>query len=114
MRFGNKRNSQKAPRTVGAWRAFYSFPIESKQSGDVIAAATTNAIWLATVVAVRGPLCFPAVLLPETSLTRARIVAERIRKCIAAQTLRADRVEFKITASIGIAGRLACPVQGLS
>jgi diguanylate cyclase (GGDEF)-like protein len=44
-----------------------------------------------------------AVLLPETSLTRARIVAERIRKRIAAQKLTAHTAQFKITASIGIA-----------
>jgi hypothetical protein len=46
IRFGNKRNSQKARRTLGARRAFYLFPMNSEQSGDVIAAATTNAIWL--------------------------------------------------------------------
>jgi len=44
-----------------------------------------------------------AVLLPETSLSRARVVAERIRKGIAAETLRAGDVSFRITASIGIA-----------
>ena len=44
-----------------------------------------------------------AMLLPETGLTRARIVAERVRKCIAAQTLRAGDTSFKITASVGIA-----------
>jgi len=44
-----------------------------------------------------------AVLLPETSLSRAKIVAERIRKRIAAQTLRANEVPFQVTASIGIA-----------
>ena len=44
-----------------------------------------------------------AVLLPETSITRARIVAKRIRKRIAAQTLNAHTAQFKITASIGVA-----------
>ncbi len=44
-----------------------------------------------------------AILLPETTLSRARIVAERIRKRIAAQTLLAHDAQFKIGASIGIA-----------
>jgi diguanylate cyclase (GGDEF)-like protein len=44
-----------------------------------------------------------AVLLPETTLSRARIVAERIRKRIAGQTLKAHDAHFRITASIGIA-----------
>ena len=44
-----------------------------------------------------------AVLLPETSLTRARVVAERIRKTIANQSLQAHEAQFSITASIGIA-----------
>jgi diguanylate cyclase (GGDEF)-like protein len=44
-----------------------------------------------------------AVLLPETNISRARIVAERIRKHIAAQTLKTHRAHFKITASVGIA-----------
>jgi len=44
-----------------------------------------------------------AVLLPETNITRARIVAERIRKRIAAQMLKAHTAQFKITASIGVA-----------
>jgi diguanylate cyclase (GGDEF)-like protein len=47
-----------------------------------------------------------AVLLPETSLSRAKIVAERIRKRIAAQTLRAHEAHFQITASIGVAEAL--------
>jgi diguanylate cyclase (GGDEF)-like protein len=42
-------------------------------------------------------------LLPETSLSRAKIVAERIRKRIAAQTLGARDGSFQITASIGVA-----------
>jgi len=44
-----------------------------------------------------------AVLLPETSLSRAKIVAERIRKHIAGQTLKAHDAHFQITASIGVA-----------
>lgn len=36
-------------------------------------------------------------------MSRARVVAERIRKGIAAETLRAGEVSFHITASIGIA-----------
>src|SRR6185312_2095825 len=44
-----------------------------------------------------------AVLLPETNLTRARIVAQRIRKHIAARMLKAQEIRFNITASIGIA-----------
>jgi diguanylate cyclase (GGDEF)-like protein len=44
-----------------------------------------------------------AVLLPETNLSRARIVAERIRKRIASQRLQTHAVQFQITASIGIA-----------
>ena len=44
-----------------------------------------------------------AVLLPETNLTRARIVAERIRKHIAARMLKSNEAQFKLTASIGIA-----------
>ena len=47
-----------------------------------------------------------AVLLPETSLSRAKLVAERIRKRIAAQTLKAHEVHFQITASIGVAEAL--------
>jgi diguanylate cyclase (GGDEF)-like protein len=44
-----------------------------------------------------------AVLLPETSRSRAKIVAERIRKHIAAQTLKSHDADFQITASIGVA-----------
>ncbi|EJN10101.1 diguanylate cyclase (GGDEF) domain-containing protein [Bradyrhizobium sp. YR681] len=44
-----------------------------------------------------------AVLLPETSLSRARIVAERIRKGVMAIRLNADQVGFGVTVSIGIA-----------
>lgn len=44
-----------------------------------------------------------AIVLPETSLSRAKIVAERVRKHIAAQTVSARGIAFQITASIGIA-----------
>lgn len=44
-----------------------------------------------------------AMLLPETSLSRARVVAERIRKRIAGQTMKVHEVHFQITASIGVA-----------
>ena len=47
-----------------------------------------------------------AVLLPETSLSRARTVAERIRKRIAGQVLTACETHFQITASIGVAEAL--------
>jgi hypothetical protein len=36
----------KARRTLGARRAFYLFPANHEQSGDVIAAATTDAVWV--------------------------------------------------------------------
>ena len=39
----------------------------------------------------------------KTNLSRARIVAERVRKRIASQTLRVRDAPFQITASIGIA-----------
>jgi diguanylate cyclase (GGDEF)-like protein len=44
-----------------------------------------------------------AILLPETALARATVVAERIRMKIADHTLTAHRANFKVTASIGIA-----------
>ncbi len=44
-----------------------------------------------------------AMLLPETDLYQARIVADRICKAVAASTLRAGEVHFKVTASIGFA-----------
>jgi len=44
-----------------------------------------------------------AVFLPETSLSRARFVAERIRKCVMALQLTTERVSFGLTVSIGIA-----------
>jgi diguanylate cyclase (GGDEF)-like protein len=44
-----------------------------------------------------------AMLLPETDLYQARIVADRICKAVAATTLRAHEVHFKVTASIGFA-----------
>ncbi len=44
-----------------------------------------------------------AMLLPETDLYQARIVAERIRRNVEARTLMAHAVHFKVTASIGFA-----------
>ena len=44
-----------------------------------------------------------AVLLPETSLSRARIVAERIRKRVMNTRIAADQAQFGLTVSIGIA-----------
>ncbi|RXT39356.1 sensor domain-containing diguanylate cyclase [Bradyrhizobium betae] len=44
-----------------------------------------------------------AVLLPETSLSRARTVAERIRKRVISTQVFADKVQFGLTVSIGIA-----------
>ena len=44
-----------------------------------------------------------AMLLPETDLYQARIVAERICKAVAASTLKAHDIQFKVTASIGFA-----------
>ncbi|WP_249148084.1 sensor domain-containing diguanylate cyclase [Bradyrhizobium sp. AUGA SZCCT0177] len=44
-----------------------------------------------------------AMLLPETDLYQARIVADRICKAVAASTLKADEVHFRVTASIGFA-----------
>jgi diguanylate cyclase (GGDEF)-like protein len=44
-----------------------------------------------------------AIVLPETSLSWARIVAERLRKRIAALTITAEGHRFNVTASIGIA-----------
>jgi diguanylate cyclase (GGDEF)-like protein len=44
-----------------------------------------------------------AILLPETSLSRARIVAERIRKRVMSSRIVANQVQFGVTVSIGIA-----------
>ncbi len=44
-----------------------------------------------------------AILLPETDLAQATIVADRLCKRIAANGLIAHKVHFKVTASIGIA-----------
>jgi diguanylate cyclase (GGDEF)-like protein len=44
-----------------------------------------------------------AILLPETSLSRAKIVAEKIRKRVMAIRLSAHQVQFGVTVSIGIA-----------
>jgi hypothetical protein len=37
---------KKARRTLGQQRAFYLLPANPEQSGDVIAVAATNAMWL--------------------------------------------------------------------
>ncbi|KYH02118.1 sensor domain-containing diguanylate cyclase [Bradyrhizobium sp. DOA1] len=44
-----------------------------------------------------------AVLLPETSLFRARIVADRIRKRVLSAQIVADTIQFGVTVSVGIA-----------
>jgi diguanylate cyclase (GGDEF)-like protein len=44
-----------------------------------------------------------AILLPETELAQAAIVADRLRAAIAGQVMTAHKVQFKVTASIGIA-----------
>jgi diguanylate cyclase (GGDEF)-like protein len=44
-----------------------------------------------------------AMLLPETDLYQARIVAERIRKGVAASAVTAGGVQFNVTVSIGLA-----------
>jgi hypothetical protein len=49
--------TKRLPHLGGRRRAFYLFPMKSEQSGDVVAAATTNAVWHARIVGVRGALC---------------------------------------------------------
>jgi diguanylate cyclase (GGDEF)-like protein len=44
-----------------------------------------------------------AILLPETDLAQATIVAERVRQTIAGQVMMAHKVHFRITASVGMA-----------
>jgi diguanylate cyclase (GGDEF)-like protein len=44
-----------------------------------------------------------AVLLPETSLSRARMVADRVRKRVMSTQIFADKIQFGLTVSIGIA-----------
>jgi diguanylate cyclase (GGDEF)-like protein len=44
------------------------------------------------------------MLLPETDQAQAMIVAERLRERVAAHVLRAHKVQFKVTISIGVAG----------
>jgi diguanylate cyclase (GGDEF)-like protein len=48
-----------------------------------------------------------AMLLPETDLGQARVVAERIRRSVAASPLQAQRVHFNVTVSIGFAAATA-------
>ena len=44
-----------------------------------------------------------AMLLPETDLAQANIVAERLRKRICDRALMAEKIHFRVTASIGVA-----------
>ncbi len=44
-----------------------------------------------------------AILLPETELAQAAVVADRLRETIAAHVMIAHKVQFKVTASIGLA-----------
>ena len=46
IRFGNNATHKKPAAPWGQRRAFYLLPAIPEQSGDVIAAATTNAVWL--------------------------------------------------------------------
>jgi hypothetical protein len=46
IRFGNNATHKKARRTLGARQAFYLFRRNSEQSGDVLAAVTTSAVWV--------------------------------------------------------------------
>jgi diguanylate cyclase (GGDEF)-like protein len=48
-----------------------------------------------------------AMLLPETDLGQARIVAERVRRSIAASALQAHEVHFNVTVSVGFAAATA-------
>jgi diguanylate cyclase (GGDEF)-like protein len=43
-----------------------------------------------------------AILLPETELTQADVVAERLRQAIAENPLRADDISVPITVSMGL------------
>jgi diguanylate cyclase (GGDEF)-like protein len=44
-----------------------------------------------------------AMLLPETDLDQARIVARRVRRKVAASAMRAHGIQFNVTASVGSA-----------
>jgi diguanylate cyclase (GGDEF)-like protein len=44
-----------------------------------------------------------AMLLPETDLDQARIVAKRVRRKVAASAMRAHGIQFNVTASVGLA-----------
>jgi hypothetical protein len=46
IRFGNNATHKKPAAPRGQRRAFYLLPKDPEQSGDVIAAATTNAVWV--------------------------------------------------------------------
>ena len=43
------------------------------------------------------------MLLPETDLDQARIVAKRVRQKVAASAMRAHGIHFNVTASVGFA-----------
>ena len=47
-----------------------------------------------------------AMLLPETDLYQARIVADRICKGVAASAVTADGIRFNVTASVGFAAAI--------
>ena len=44
-----------------------------------------------------------AMLLPETDLAQANVVADRLRKRICDRVLMAQKIHFRVTASIGVA-----------
>ena len=43
------------------------------------------------------------MLLPETDLAQAMVVAERLREAVAAHVLHVHKVQFKLTISVGVA-----------
>lgn len=50
-----------------------------------------------------------AIILPQTGIEEASKLAERIRQCIEAESIKHDQLQINITASFGIA---ACTVEG--
>jgi hypothetical protein len=56
IRFGNNATRKKFAAPWGQRRAFYLFPEDLEQSGDVIAAATTKCYMAHAGVAFRGSL----------------------------------------------------------
>jgi diguanylate cyclase (GGDEF)-like protein len=78
--------------------------------GHAVGDETINAVAQACLAGKRKPDIVGriggeefAVLLPETALSHAALVADRIRKTIADHTLTTHNVNFKVTASIGLA-----------